>query len=31
MTMEYLTGGALKRRIVREGALPPHEAAGLAL
>ena len=31
MTMEYLPGGTLKRRILREGALPPHEAAGLAL
>jgi len=31
MTMEYLPGGTLKRRILREGALPSHEAAGLAL
>ncbi len=31
MTMEYLPGGTLKRRILQEGALPSHEAAGLAL
>ncbi|HVF00363.1 MAG TPA: protein kinase [Rubrobacteraceae bacterium] len=31
MTMEYLPGGTLKSRILREGALPPHEAARLAL
>lgn len=31
MTMEYLPGGTLKGRILREGALPSHDAAGLAL